>query len=240
MAVLWQILFVRCFRGQPDLASAALLAAAVWLIYSADRMLDAWRGIENRPRHEFYKCHWRRLLPAWAAVFILTGFVSWIALPWILFARGVCLIGAVAVYFGVVHVAPKRLRRYWPKEAMVGVLFALGASLAAWNEVRTAADILTLLLFSCLCWINCAAIEQWESGRGHRPVGVISACIAVAALILLHQPRPILGGAEAASALAFVWLDKGRPRLSLDMQRVLADAALLSPIVFLPATWLLV
>ena len=148
--------------------------------------------------------------------------------------------GAVALYFAIVHASPKRLRRYWPKEAMVGVLFALGTSLAAWNEVRSTTDILTLLLFSCLCWINCAAIEQWESGRGHGRMGAISACIALAALVLLHQPRPILGGAEAASALAFVWLDMGRPRLSLDMQRVLADAALLSPIVFLPATWLLV
>jgi hypothetical protein len=239
VAVLWQVLFVRCFRAQPGIVAPTLLASAVWLIYSADRMLDAWRGIDNRPRHEFYKHYWRLLLPAWGSVFVLTGLLSWIALPWGLFARGVGLIGAVAVYFAVVHAAPERIRRYWPKEAMVGVLFALGASVAAWNQVRSVADILTLLLFSCLCWINCAAIEQWESGRGRWPVGAISGGIALAALILLHQHRPVLGGAESASALAFVWLDRGRPKLSLDMLRVLADVALLSPIVFLPATWIL-
>ena len=54
------------------------------------------------------------------------------------------------------------------------------------------------------------------------------------ALLLLSEQRPILGCAEAASAIAFVWLDRSRLRLSPDALRVLADAALLSPIFFLP------
>jgi len=37
------------------------------------------------------------------------------------------------------------------------------------------------------------------------------------------------GGAEMASALAFLLLDRGRRRFSADALRVLADAALLSP-----------
>jgi len=46
--------------------------------------------------------------------------------------------------------------------------------------------------------------------------------------------RPILGGAEAASAIAFVILDRERLKLSADALRVLADVALLSPVFFLP------
>ena len=237
--MLWQILFIRCFRAQPDIAAAALLVAAVWLIYSADRMLDAWRGSVNRPRHEFCRLHWRALLPIWGAVFALATCLSWFVLPSVLFARGMGLLAAVAVYLVAVHTAPPWFRRFWPKEAMVGVLFALGASVAAWNHVRSAADMLTVLLFSCLCWINCIAIEQWETGEGHWPVGIAAACIALAAILFLSRDRPILASAESASALAFVLLDRGRPRLSLDAQRVLADAALLSPIVFLPISWLI-
>lgn len=237
VAVLWQILFVRCFRAQPDMAAAALLVASVWLIYSADRMLDAWRGSVNRPRHEFCRRNWRALLPAWIAVLTVTGCFSWIALPTPLFVRGLFLLGAVAVYFLAVHAAPAWVRRYWPKEMMVGALFALGASVVAWNHLRSPADVLTVFLFSCLCWINCEAIEHWESGCGRWPVSAAATCVAFSAAALLQQ-RPILGSAELASALALVVLDRGRPRLSGDALRVLADAALLSPLVFLPVTWL--
>ena len=93
-----------------------------------------------------------------------------------------------------------------------------------------------MLLFSCLCWINCAAIEQWEHGGGGFPIGAFAAGVGLAAVALLPQHRPMLGGAEIASALAFVCLDRSRLRLSADALRVLADAALLSPIFFLPLT----
>ena len=202
VALLWQILFVRCFRAQPDVIAAALLAATVWLIYSADRMLDAWRGAVNRPRHEFCRRHWRALLPVWSVVLGGTACVAWSTLPWPIFARGLCLLAAVAVYFAAVHAAPAWMRKYWPKEAIVGVLFALGASLVAWSHLRSAADIVTVLLFSCLCWINCAAIEKWESGAGHWPVAAAAAFVALSAVVLLHNQRPVLACAEAGPRVA--------------------------------------
>jgi len=59
-------------------------------------------------------------------------------------------------------------------------------------------------------------------------------CVGLAAAFLLHQHRPVLSGAETASALGFVLLDHWRRRLTADALRVLADVALLSPILFLP------
>ncbi len=44
VAVLWQILFARCFQVPVDALAALLLLLTVWLIYAADRTLDAWRG----------------------------------------------------------------------------------------------------------------------------------------------------------------------------------------------------
>ncbi len=231
VAVLWQILFVRCFHAQGEALPAVLLVCAVWLIYAADRALDAWRGAGSQPRHEFYRRYWRVVLPVWASVFVTSTFLAWTGLPPFLLGRGLWLVVAVAIYFGAVHLLPVQ----WPKEAAVAVLFALGASLAAWTHVHTASDVLTVLLFSCLCWINCVAISQWEGPTRMRwPVGALAAGVGLAALLLLHQERPILGCAEAASAIAFVWLDRWRPRLSPDALRVLADVALLSPIFFLP------
>jgi hypothetical protein len=232
VAVLWQVLFLRCLGTHAELLPAALLAAAVWLIYTADRALDAWRGLDHRPRHEFSRRHWRAVLPVWLTVLAVTAWLACTVLAPPVFARGIVLLLAVTLYLAAVHALPVPLALL--KEAMVAVLFALGATLAAWTHVRTLTDILTVVFFSLLCWMNCAAIEHWESGSRRWSVGVLAACVGVAAILCLHQQRPILGAAETASAFAFVLLDRSRMRLSADALRVLADVALLSPVVFLP------
>ena len=230
VAVLWQILFARCFQAPIDAPAALLLLLTVWLIYTADRTLDAWNGACHSPRHEFYRRRWRGLLPAWLAVF---GLACWLAAEHLapgLLLRGAVLLAAVVVYFGIVHLGRPR----WPKEAAVGVLFALGASLVAWSKVKTPADVATILLFSGLCWMNCVAIQKWEGDRQDWSPGVAAFWLGCAAAVLLYAHRPVLGGAEMASAFAFVWLGQVRRRLSADALRVLADVALLSPVLFLP------
>jgi len=166
VAVLWQVLFARCFRASAETLPAVLLVLAVWLIYVADRAFDAWSGSGRTPRHEFYRRHWRMVLPVWLAALAAGGSLAATQLSPALFQRGLALLAAVVMYFGAVHLAPESIRRAWPKEAVVGLLFAVGASLEAWTKIRTAADVITVLLFSCLCWINCAAIEKWESSGG--------------------------------------------------------------------------
>jgi len=234
VAWLWQILFLRCFHapgaGAGNVVASVLLVSVVWLIYAADRALDAWRGFGLRPRHEFYRRHWRAILPVWTVVLSATSWLAWTQLPVRLFEDGAWLAAIVVVYFAAVH----GLRRTWPKEAAVAVIFALGASLAAWTQLETRADVFTVIVFSCLCWINCVAIEDWEGGSARWPIGVVAACVGLAAIAVLHRERPILAGAEAASASAFVLLDRGRLKLSADALRVLADVALLSPVLFLP------
>ncbi len=235
VAVLWQALFVRCFHATGDALPAVLLVLAVWLIYAADRALDAWAGTGRRPRHEFYRRHWRAVLPVWTAVLAIAGWLAWTRLAPPLFQRGLLLLAGVMLYFAVVHFSPEGFRRAWPKEAAVAILFALGASLAALSRIRSVGDAVSILLFSCLCWINCVAIEQWEQRDPFGwPIGAAAACVALAALLLPLLDRPVLGEAEMASALAFVLLDRARRHLSTDMLRVLADAALLSPVFFLP------
>jgi hypothetical protein len=230
VAVLWQILFARCFQVPVDPMAAILLLLTVWLIYAADRALDAWRGECQSPRHEFYRRRWRALLPVWAAVLGLTGWLAAERLSPGVFERGAILLAAVGLYFALVHSGILR----WPKEAAVGVLFALGASLVAWEKVKTPADIATILLFSGLCWMNCIAIQKWEGERLDWSPSVAALVLACAAGALLYAHRPVLGGAELASAFAFLLLDRVRRRLSADAVRVLADVALLSPVLFLP------
>jgi len=230
VALLWQILFARCFHARVDLLPSVLLVLAVWLIYAADRTIDAWTGSGGRARHEFYRRHWRTLLPLWFFALAAGAVVALTRLASEIFWGGVTLGVAVTLYFGLLHAGVFQKS----KEAAVAVLFALGATLSAWQNVRSAADIEAIALFSCLCWINCVAIEHWES-ESTWPVAAAAGCVGLAALLLLvFSNRPVLGGAVAASVLGFVALDCTRRRFSRDALRVLADVALMSPVFLLP------
>ncbi len=230
VALLWQILFARCFHARVTLLPSLLLVLAVWLIYAADRTLDAWTCSTLRPRHEFYRRHWRGLLPLWLLVLASGSALAWMRLTPELFLSGIALAGAVALYFALLHLGVF----HKTKEAAVAILFALGATVSAWPNIRTAADVEAIGLFSCLCWINCVAIEHWE-GEPKWPIAAAAGFVALAAtMLLLFSSRPILGGAVAASALCFVLLDCVRRHFSRDALRVLADVALLSPLFLLP------
>ena len=236
VALLWQLLFIRCFHGQLGILPAVLLALAVWLIYAADRMLDAWRGCVEQPRHQFYRRHWRAVLPIWIAVLSMSSWLAWSRLPGPLFLEGTLVAGGTGLYLAAVHLAPGLVARTRAKESAVAVLFGLGASLAAWPGVQTTSDVLAILLFSGVCWMNCAAIEDWEGGGALRPsLMVAAALVAIIAVVFLREHRPILGSAETAGALGLILLDRLRGRYSAEALRVLADVVLLTPILFLPA-----
>ena len=233
VAVLWQTLFLRCLGAPVRWLPALLLFLTVWLIYVADRLLDARTGWTKTPRHEFYRRNFRKALNTWIVVLAATaGLVCW-GLTYPVLLRGFAMLAAVFLYLVAVHQLSSGV---WVglKEAAVAVLFALGTSLPAWGSVRSPHDALTVVLFSILCWVNCIAIEQWENGPARLPVSVIAGIIAVGGLVLLHHDRPILAGAESASLFALVLLDGMHHKLSRDALRVLADVALLTPLVFLP------
>jgi hypothetical protein len=233
VALLWQVLFVRCFHARLDGPTAILLATAVWLIYAADRMLDAWRGSVRTRRHAFYQRHWRIVSALWIAVFVAGGWMAWTWLPEALWPGGLAMTGIAGVYLVAVHGVPV-LRLAGLKEAAVGLVFAAGVSLVAWPMVRTSADFLAIILFCVLCWMNCLGIEDWERGSEARSSVVYAgAMVALLAVVLLAERRPVLACAETASALGVIALDRFRGRFSRDAIRVLADVVLLTPILFL-------
>lgn len=154
VAVVWQQWLMRtfCQRGSTWGESAAL-AATVWLIYVADRLLDAASLNLSRPhslRHRFYRRHARFFLALWIVVLVVDTIIVVRFLPPQLIREGLVVAVAVLVYGASVHFRRAVMTSQWdgaadlarpsltiPKEVRVGVLFAAGVSLSAWSELMT-------------------------------------------------------------------------------------------------------
>jgi hypothetical protein len=94
--------------------------------------------------------------------------------------------------------------------------------------------------FAALAWINCCAIESWESSEKHASVFLHAAMLtlvgaAISAALLHTNPRAAaLALAGTTSSLLILLLDRARFRISGLTLSVLADMVLLTPALILP------
>ena len=258
VAVLWQALFAQVLGAPLAWYHALLLAAPVWLVYSADRLFDGWQrrpeGAQTR-RHHFYIVRRREVVRVWLAVFaasLLTALFT-LRLPELL--GGLALLGATSGYFARLHLW-SRERFVVPKEVQVALLFGAGVALfilpnLSAAEVTPWHALAPLTLFTLLCALNCALISHWEAAGESQPQRSLLRYSSLAAQL----PRAALGltcfallltlsfpgtaplyGAVAGGALALFELE--RTKLGPAALRVLGDAALLTPAPVLLVYWL--
>jgi hypothetical protein len=261
VAVTWCVAFAWTARVALPLWLPIVLALAGWSFYIADRLLDARRVLAAnpssrfpssspsllRPRHYFHWKHRRVFLPIAIAAAIAAGGLVLHSMPIAARARNSVLALAAMAYFTSVH-GPRRLgssRLQFPKELLVGVLFTLACTLPVWTRAgHRELLVAPILVYAALAWLNCLAIETWESGyRPHSyifPGTLTLAIVAFAAAVVcigLHQPRPaLLLGAASLSANLLALLDRCRGSFEPTALRAAADLVLLTPLalLFLP------
>ncbi len=158
VAAAWQQLLMRVFCNRSARWPESIaLSLTVWLIYVADRLLDAAKLDVEQPhtlRHRFYRRYGRIFVWLWILGLLLNTLVVVRYLPTDLLHNGLLLASAVLVYGASVHFSSKRARdasalgvsvsgssqhskTCIPKEVRVGVLFALGVSLATWTQLSS-------------------------------------------------------------------------------------------------------
>jgi hypothetical protein len=131
-----------------------------------------------------------------------------------------------------------------PKELLVAVLFTAGCVLPTIGrtEAVSAAFLVVIAFFAALAWLNCHAIERWESmgescsGPQILPVAALLAMAGLLGAIILfaaHSSEAALLGAGAASAVLLALLDRIRHRLTPLALRTAVDLVLLTPLVLL-------
>jgi hypothetical protein len=282
VAVVWSLSFGWVAGARLPLWIPVLLALTVWAVYVGDRLLDAKRGLRNsdldglRERHYYQWRHRRLLLPMSIAAACAAAWLILVFMPVVLRAQNSILAAASLAYFARVHSGrgPRPFfRQLITKELLVGLLFTIGCALPALRILPALprASVWPMLcpiaFFALLAWLNCAAIESWESrreddglsaARGLHGSNVIaeglrssrgSPCFAalfltgiggvLAVLSFSAYPRAAtLLLAGGVSAALLACLDCQRSQLSPVALRAAADLALLTPAFFIPLTWI--
>ena len=248
VAVMWTLAFAWAVGVHLDGWVPLLIACGTWTVYVGDRLLDAQRAIRSgnlgalRERHYFHWRHRRVLIPmACATAAIATVLVAQ-CMPVAARNRDTALAAAALMYFSGVHTAariPDWLRRLASKESLVGLLFTAGCAAPALSRLHSSHGPIfaCLALFVALAWVNCAAIESWESPHNQTAVFPRSLVVGIAAiavsgaLAFTDMRATALACSAAASALLLALLDRKRARVSPLTLRALADLVLLTPLV---------
>lgn len=261
VAVAWLYMFAKTWRVEylPWVAYISL-GLSVWLIYVVDRLLDASLrgGTSERleARHDYHRKHQRvfRALAAIAGVVVLVLVVK--ALPVTVYGYAT-IAGILVAGFFALSVFPTGGPHDLPysKNILGGISFAYGTAMLAHAYTGFDKQDLVkspeLICFAVLCILNISAIDLWE--HAHRSSDPE---IKASDELALTLPLTLLGGASLVFALRdpdlttrpFFYailtgaallqiLNRTRSRYSMEALRVLADVALLVPlVVFLAAS----
>ena len=248
VAALWTLLFARAFHIAVPASGTLALALAVWMIYAADRLSDALYGGDLKQRHYFHLAHRRGFAVVFVCAAPLLADIV-VHLPRVLRAGWLSLAFPLLLYVVAVHGFH---RARVPKEAVVGLIFGLAATMPEilHGTIAFRSVLPSMLLFAAVCYFNGVAISRWEQSPGAgtdactawlaqrlNVTGATLACVSVLCLVQRHGRAIAL--ASLLSTGLLLLLERFRPRFDGVHLRALADAALLTPLVVWPFTSLL-
>jgi hypothetical protein len=235
-------------------------------LLDARASLSAFSHHRLRQRHRFHWRHRRFLVPAAIAATLVAACIVFGLMPTAARERNSVLATAALAYFTGVHSRQKRLpaereplptspapvepSRLWrpaaflSKELLVGLLFTAACALPVIGRAATDPGrahwplFASAVFFAALAWLNCHAIERWESPeKGPRVSNVFAPAIslAIAGVLLAtifsaaHPRTAALIEAGAVSALLISLLHGLRSHLTPLALRAAADLVLLTP-----------
>jgi hypothetical protein len=258
VAVVWTLAFAFTARVSLPAWVPILLALCAWAVYIGDRLLDAYSALRTayhrrlRVRHRFHWRHRRIFLSIAIAAACAAALIVFFCMPAAARQRNSLLAAAALVYFTRVHSArgrtpfPAFLRTpILSKEMLVGLLFTAACALPTFTRAtfQPKFPLFTLIIptvfFALLAWLNCHAIDHWESRVPPHAAAAIrlpALALSVAGLLASvtlaenHPRSAALLAAGTLSALLLALLDRFRARLTPLALRAAADLVLLTPI----------
>ncbi|MGJ8645104.1 MAG: UbiA family prenyltransferase [Luteolibacter sp.] len=255
VAVVWQWLFAKSFGINFPPIFHLILGLSAWCIYLADRIYDASSGMnpENgTDRMRFTSRHLRILLLVLVVATVVNVLLIVSHVPLHLIVSGLATASLLAVYYLIRLKCTSRIKSIIPREILCGMLFSLGCAITP-HAYDTAnrhplAFWIAVGSFGIVCSAACILISLWERDEDlamndnsiatdHSKTGK-SMALALPTLMLLCIPAAIFGNwhiyaSVALSVLCLFLMLRFQEHLSKPQLRVLADAVLLSPLIFI-------
>ena len=226
VAVVWQRFLADTYGIAVPVTASVVLGLVVWGVYLADRWLDAAPGRPPNPadRHEFARRHRVGFAVGAGMALITAGGLAMVGLPPSIFAAGGLVAVGVGLYLAAMHLGGQRSAG--GKELAVGVLFAAGVAVPLLAERGAREWLPAVGAFAAVCWLNCALIDRWESGRGTAWWLPAVGAVGLSPFAALPVAVAVVG-----SVLLLALLNAVAGRVEPSARRLLADAALLTPLV---------
>ncbi len=171
IAGLWTIFIARCAGLTLHWTPPAAMFVAVWMLYAADRLLDARPQADGsappdlEARHRFHHLHRGRflaciVLAALALVMLLEG------VPVAALHLYALLATLLAAWLLLIHARPlpTAASQRLPKELAVGIFFAAAVFIPtiARDPALRAGLLPAAALFAAVCTLNCLFLYAWE------------------------------------------------------------------------------
>lgn len=255
VALVWQAFFARLLDVSLPPAARLILVFTVWLAYVADRWLDGRQmpaGSAVTLRHRFAQRHARPIAVAWLLVFIGDVLLALIGLSRMELLKGVGMGAAVLLYLTLIHLPALRKPLGSVKELLVAALFSAGCLFFVAIRLPAVSQAVVICFFSLtgIALFNCLAVSAWERAEDARQTQssmaihwriqpgtlgtilvILGMVFAVMAFLTVRQPLFWLAVAGMISTFGMRLLI--RLDLPPEVRRLLADIALLSPLLFL-------
>lgn len=255
VALVWLYMFARTWGVDYHPGHEyGVLALMVWMLYVVDRLLDAaLHGGSPRlqARHHFHNKHRHKFLFGVVSAGIVALVLVLLKSPVAIFNYLIIESFLVAGFFAMaVFTAAEVEDIPYAKNILAGAAFAFGTAMVAHVYLydRGIRDLLLsreFIGFAVLCMLNISAIDLWEHAN-RSPDPEVKATDELS----LTLPLTLLGAAalmfalkaEAQGSRAFFYailtgaallhiLNRVRARFSMESLRVLADVALVAPVL---------
>lgn len=260
VAALWTYFVARCCNVTLPWTAATAMFLAVWMLYAADRLLDARHGntSELEERHRFHHRHKHGFLAGIVSASIALACLLPRVEPTALRLYAL-LTSLLFAYFFLIHIYPSNASpthspHRLPKELAVGLFFPAAIFIPT---VARAPQLRLLLLpvaflFAAVCTLNCLYLYAWEHPGSRNsahwttrfatrnlPLLTLLTLSSAAVLVIVSRffagvPSPLVALACGLSAAVLLGLHIQRKRLIAIHLRAVADLALLTPLLLLP------
>ncbi len=174
VGVSWQYAFGLAHGELPTLSEQVVLFAALWLVYCADRWLDAvhlGKRASRSLRHGLQRRWARPVLVLWCVVAIGTAGLAWLSFDATSWRASLGLLAFALTYLAIVHASRAPSSEAWRVRARlfsVAAIFTAGVTAYVWPAAPTPLTLLHLASLLTLAWMNLVATQDVEQALDRR------------------------------------------------------------------------